>query len=138
MTDELKAFIQSNPDSRELKRATAVEMYLQGYKHREIQSILGVSSSFISQWTQFYQNLGVEGLKLAHQGSKGYLDADQRQAIVRWLQSKAAWNLVELQNYIQDEYNLVFKSKQSYYALFQEAGISWKKTQKRNPKADPA
>jgi len=27
----------------------------------------------------------------------------------------------------------VFDSKQSYYSLFEEAGISWKK-QKRNPK----
>jgi putative transposase len=33
---------------------------------------------------------------------------------------------------------VVFDSKQSYYTLFEQAGISWKKTQKRNPKADPA
>jgi len=31
---------------------------------------------------------------------------------------------------------VVFDSKQSYYTLFEQAGISWKKTQKRNPKAD--
>jgi len=138
MTNELKAFIQSNPDARELKRATAVEMYLQGYKHREIQDILGISSGFISKWTQLYQLMGVEGLQLAHQGSIGYLDSIQRQTVIAWLQSKVAWNLTELQNHIQDEYGFVFKSKQSYYDLFQAAGISWKKTQKRNPKADPA
>jgi methionyl-tRNA synthetase len=33
MQDDLKEFIQSNPDPRELKRATAVQMVLQGYKH---------------------------------------------------------------------------------------------------------
>ncbi len=37
--EELKAFIQSNPDPRELKRALAVKMTLQGYPHREIQDI---------------------------------------------------------------------------------------------------
>ena len=28
---------------------------------------------------------------------------------------------------------MVFESNQSYYNLFKEAGISWKKTQKKNP-----
>lgn len=137
MLDDLTALIQSNPDSRELKRATAVTMYLQGYKHREIQDVLSVSSGFISKWTQLYQQLGAAGLRLRHQGSVGYLDETQRQAVITWLQSKAAWNLLELQNYLQHEYDVVFSSKQSYYTLFHEAGISWKKTQKRNPKADP-
>jgi putative transposase len=30
-----------------------------------------------------------------------------------------------------------FKSRQSYYDLFTQAGLSWKKTQKRNPKYNP-
>jgi len=137
MINELTALIQSNPDSRELKRATAVTMYLQGYKHREIQDVLSVSSGFISKWTQLYQQLGATGLKLRYQGSVGYLDESERQAVLTWLQSKAAWNLLELQNHLQDEYDVVFSSKQSYYTLFREAGISWKKTQKCNPKTDP-
>lgn len=29
------------------------------------------------------------------------------------------------------------KSNQSYYELFKQAEISWKKTQKNNPKKDP-
>lgn len=61
----------------------------------------------------------------------------QRQAVIAWLQSKNYWNLGELQGHIQDEYDVVFDSKQSYYTLFEQAGISWKKTQKRNPKEDP-
>ena len=34
-------------------------------------------------------------------------------------------------------YDVVFASLQSYYALFSEAGISWKKTQQSNPRKDP-
>jgi len=30
---------------------------------------------------------------------------------------------------VQQEYDVVFDSKQSYYSLFEEAGISWKKTE---------
>ncbi len=138
MPDDLHELLQSNPDPRELKRAVAVQMFLKGYRHREIQEILGVSSGFISKWTQLYQQLGVSGLRLGYQGSSGYLAPEQRQAVISWLQSKNYWNLAELQGHIQDEYDVMFGSKQSYYTLFEQAGISWKKTQKRNPKEDPA
>ena len=45
--------------------------------------------------------------------------------------------LDELKGHIQEQYGVRFKSRQSYYDLFHDAEISWKKTQKRNPKADP-
>lgn len=138
MLEELNKFIQSNPDPRELKRAIAVQMFLQAYKHREIQEILGVSSGFISKWSQLYQRLGVSGIRLGYLGSAGYLEPSQRQAVLVWLQTKDYWDLAQLQGHIQDEYDVVFDSKQSYYTLFEQAGISWKKTQKRNPKEDPA
>lgn len=137
MLEDLTDFIDSNPDAREFKRAVAVQMFLKGYKHREIRESIGVSSGFISKWTGVYEQLGVSGLKLRYSGSVGYLEPDQRQAVIAWLKRKNYWNLAELQAYIEAEYEVVFDSKQSYYTLFEQAGISWKKTQKRNPKADP-
>lgn len=133
----LQEFIQSNPDPRELKRAIAVKMSLQGFKHHQIQDSLSVSSGFISKWTHNYSHRGIPGLKLAYAGSCGYLTSEQRLAIVNWLNSQDSWNLCELQGHIQDQYGVSFKSKQSYYDLFHEAGMSWKKTQKCNPKTDP-
>ena len=137
MLDDLTAFIASNRDVRELRRAVAVQMFFKGYKHREIAESLGVSSGFISKWTGQYEQLGVSGLKLRYSGSLGYLDLEQRQSVIAWLKSKNYWNLTELQAHIEQEYDVVFDSKQSYYTLFEQAGISWKKTQKRNPKAEP-
>ncbi len=131
MLDDLHEFIQSNPDGRELKRAVAVQMFLKGYKHREIQESLSVSSGFISKCCQVYQALGVAGLKLGYRGSVGYLEPEQRQALISWLQTKNYWNLAELLGHIQDEYEVVFDSKQSYYTLFKQAGISWKKTRQK-------
>lgn len=46
---ELEQFIASNPDSRELKRALAVQMLLQGFRPAKIQEILGVSAAFVSR-----------------------------------------------------------------------------------------
>jgi len=86
MLNDLSEFIQSRPP--QVKRALAVQMFLNGYKHREIQGNLGISSGFISKWTQMYELLGVAGLKLGYLGSVGYLEAQQRQAVITWLQTK--------------------------------------------------
>lgn len=137
MQEDLNDFIRSNPDVREMKRAVAVQMYLKGFKHREIQESLGVSSGFISKWTQRYEQCGVKGLALAYRGSTGYLELEQRAAVIAWLKGNPYWNLTELQTHIEQEYAVVFSSKQSYYTLFEQAGIRWKKSQKRNPKTDP-
>lgn len=137
MTDDLTQFIESNPDPRELKRALAVQMFLSNLKHREIQAILSVSSGFISKWTQLYELGGVPLLKLGHRGSSGYLSDAQHASVLSWIKGQQYWHLPELQAHLEDEYGVVFKSKQSYYDLLTEAGMSWKKSQKRNPKSDP-
>jgi putative transposase len=98
---------------------------------------LQISSNFISKWRQAFEQHGFEGLRLQHKGSTGYLDAQQRQAVLEWLEQKNYWDLQELQAYLENNYSVVFRSLQSYYELFHQAGISWKKTQKRNPKKDP-
>ncbi|MEG4059163.1 MULTISPECIES: winged helix-turn-helix domain-containing protein [unclassified Microcoleus] len=38
--------------------------------------------------------------------------------------------------YVEQEFGVSYKSKQSYYKLFADANSSWKKTQKLNPKSD--
>lgn len=135
--EDLQKFIQTNPDPRELKRALAVQMVIQDYTYYQIRDILQVSIGFISKWWQMFTVSGVSGLKLRHIGSIAYLTISQRTEVIAWLKQKNYWHLPELEQYIEETYDVVFKSKQSYYDLFEEAGISWKKTQKRNPKKDP-
>ncbi len=113
MLDDLTTLIRSNPDPRELKRAIAVQMWNKGHKHQDIQASLSVSSGFISKWTQRYEREGILSLKLAHRGSTGYLDPEQRLKVIQWLQAKNAWHLSELQIYLEDDYEVVSKSKQS-------------------------
>ena len=130
----LKDFIDNNPDPRELKRALAVQMVFQKYSYFEIRDVLQVSVGFISKYKQLFKEQGIAGLTLKHQGSTGYLDGSAHLAVMKWLHQKNYWNLLELKQHVLDTYNVVFVSKQSYYDLFKTAGISWKKTQKRNPK----
>ncbi|MCC5599826.1 IS630 family transposase [Nostoc favosum] len=132
----LSEFIENSQDKREVQRAIAVKMLLEGYTHVAIQSILGVSSGFISKWKKVFFTSGVEGLKLAYKGSQGFLNPQQRACILEWLKTKDKWNLSELEYEIASSYGVVFESKQSYYDLFDAARISWKKTQAYNPKHD--
>ena len=39
-------------------------------------------------------------------------------------------------NHLEDKYDVVYKSKQSYYDLFEQGRVSWKRSQKVNPKFD--
>lgn len=133
----LTEFIRSNPDPRELKRALAVKMVKQNYSYHQIADTLEVSVGFISSCRQKFETEGIEGLKLKYQGSQGYLSHQQRQEVIDWLHKKNYWQLSELQAQIEVTYGVVFASLQSYYSLFAEAGISWKKTQKSNPRKNP-
>lgn len=137
LMEELIEFIQANPDPRELKRALAVKMVMQKYALSTIGNILGVSLCFVSKWKYVFAEYGTAGLKLKYKGSRGYLDQTQIQVVISWLKQKNYWHLEELKEYIEDNFNVVFESNQSYYELFKQANISWKKTQKKNPRKDP-
>ena len=134
---DLDAFIQSNPDARELKRALAVKMEQTGYSHQQISDVLGVSVAFVTKWKRRFLDEGIDRLRLAHQGFKPYLDESQRQQVLDWLHDQAHHSVPELSAYLQNTFGVTFQSKQSYYDLLAEAKISWKKSQPTNPKADP-
>lgn len=133
----LTAFIESNPDGRELQRALAVKMALQGEPYGKITELIGMHKSCITIWKRKFELLGLDGIKLGYQGAKSYLTDSQREEVIVWLSSRDYWNVDELVNYLDEKYGVVYQSKQSYYELLSSAGISWKKSQKLNPKSDP-
>ena len=64
------------------------------------------------------------------------MTARQNTQVIEWLKNKKYWDLDELVTYLDREFGVIYKSKQSYYELFDRAKISWKNTQKANPKFD--
>lgn len=112
-------------------------MVIQKYSYYEIRDVLQVSVGFISKYKQLFKQQGMSGLTLKYQGSTSYLEANARLKVLKWLKQKNYWNLAELKQHVLDDYSVVFASAQSYYDLFKAAGISWKKTQKCNPKLEP-
>ncbi|RKZ51945.1 MAG: transposase [Candidatus Parabeggiatoa sp. nov. 2] len=132
----LEEIIKNSKDSRETKRAIAVKVSLFGIKHKEIADIVTVSEAFVSKWRGIYETEGPEALLLKHKGSQGYLSSSEIDAVIAFLKTKTHYTIEELLDHLENNYEVVYKSKQSYYDLFEMAKLSWKKTEKVNPKKD--
>ena len=135
---KLEELIKTSKEPRELKRALAVKMIMSGLKVKEIEGILQVSDSFISKWKLIYEKQGTSGLRLKYQGKKSYLDEKSRKEVISILKQKNNFSVEELRDYLEANYQVIYKSKQSYYELLKEGGLSWKRTEKVNPKRDEA
>jgi putative transposase len=130
----LEEIIANSKDAKEVKRAVAVKMLEQGFSVKEIEVVLQVSDSFISKWKLIYKQEGPQGLLLRYQAKPSYLDATSREKVVSFLQTKTTFSVEELRDYLESEYQVVYKSKESYYQLLKEGRLSWKRTEKVNPK----
>ena len=133
----LRDFIKSNPDPRELKRALAVKLALEGWAYRAIQQSLGVSYGFISKWKTCFQARGISGIRLAYKGRESFLTKEQKEAVIAWIISQEHWDVSELEVYLIEQYDVVFQSPQSYYEFLNKARISWQKGQQINPRKNP-
>ncbi|MEG4943879.1 winged helix-turn-helix domain-containing protein [Microcoleus sp. F4-D5] len=78
----------------------------------------------MGHWKKQFQTKCIEGIKLGHKGSKGYLTGLKNTEVIEWLKNKEYWNLDELVTYVEREFGVVYKSKQSYYKLCERAKIS--------------
>lgn len=128
--------ISESKDVREVKRALSVKMVQQGMAPRQIGELLNVSVQYVSKWKLIYQAEGVGGLMLGYQGSHSYLNEDQRQEVIAWVNSHETLSVEELRDYLEITYGVVYQSKQSYYELLEAGGMSYHKSQKANPKRD--
>ncbi|WP_041918664.1 winged helix-turn-helix domain-containing protein [Gloeocapsa sp. PCC 7428] len=71
---------------------------------------------------------------MGYWGTQGYLSQQHKQEVLSWLRTRSCWQLEEVIEHLEDKYRVVFQSKQSYYDLLHQAGLSWKKSQSVNPK----
>lgn len=128
---DIDEFLTSHLES---KRALAVKMDLQGYSHELIASLLQVSLSFIRKWKRLYRRDGSACFSLQYKGSQPFLSSVDQQEVIAFLTTKDYYSVEELRDYLEVQYQVVYKSKQSYYDLLHAAHISWKKNTAKNPK----
>jgi putative transposase len=135
--EELTAFLATHRDSREYRRGLAVKLALQGYEYATICAMLDVTPGFVSQAKKAYLTDGTDGLTLKYKGAQPYLLPEERNDVIAWLKAAETWSVEHLQVHIETTYGVVFQSRQSYYDLLAEAGITYKRAQSRHPKHDP-
>jgi putative transposase len=104
---ELQEFIAQNANAREVRKGLAIKLVYQGYLYEEIQTVLGVSLGSITGWKQVYEENGIDGLKLKYKGRKSYLNTEQKQEVLCWLQTKDYWEIGELEYKLAFEYDVV-------------------------------
>ena len=132
----LNEIIDGSRDPREVKRALSVKMAQGGISPKEIMKLLNVSAQYVSKWKVRYEQEGAEGLRLGYRGSTSYLSPSQREEIIKWIQKQDLLSVEGVRDHIQEEYGILYRSKQSYYQLLSEAGMSYHRTTPVNPKRD--
>jgi transposase len=99
---------------QECKRALAVKFDLLGYSSTWIENWLGGSGSFLRKWRTQYARYGVQRFYLQYQGSRGYLSPDERAEVITFLNTQEYYGVDALQTYVEEQYDVIFTSKQSY------------------------
>jgi len=132
--ESLDEIINESRESREVKRALSVKMVRQGVATSQVCGLLNVSPQYVSKWRVQYEAAGAASLLLAHVGSPGYLSAEQRGAVCDWIRGHETLRVEAVRDYVQEQYGVVYGSKQSYYELMHEADWSYHKSEKCNPK----
>lgn len=130
----LDEFLATVRDAREYKRALVVQLCERGQRAADVARLLQVSDAFISTCRKRYAVDGVASFALGYQGGTSFLSADERAEVVRWIAAQERPNVRGLYTYLKDAFGVVYESRQSYYNLLKEAGLSHKQVQARNPK----
>ena len=134
--EQVNTFLDTTKDAREYKRAMAVKLLLLEFEPRDIAELLHVTESFVSKWKKLSFEHGVTIFALKYYGYQGYLSSEQRQSITHQIKTQPIATIDDLITFIRTTYRVEFKSRQSYYNLFAEAGITWKRAQSQHPDKD--
>ncbi len=136
--ETLDDIINDATDPRETKRALTVKMLQTGLSPQTIANLLNVTEQYVSKWKIKYENDGVLGLRLAYRGKASYLTPEQRLQVVEWIKTHDTIAIEAVRDYIESQYEVVYSSKQSYYDLLSEGGMSYHQTLATKPSYDDA
>ena len=63
---------------------------------------------------------------------------EERQAILQWIGAQETVSVEAVHDYVEEQYGVEYRSKQSYYELLEAGGMSYHRSEKHNPKRDEA
>jgi len=132
----LDEIINDSRDAREVKRAVCVKMAMSELPTAQITEMLNVTPQYVSKWRVRYEQQGAGSLLSGYRGSESYLTDEHRTQILSWIKGHETITVEAVRDDVEEQYGVVYQSKQSYYDLLQAAGLSYHKSEKKNPKRD--
>ena len=136
--DDIDEIINEARDAREVKRAVSVKMSAQGFSPAQICQVLNVSLQYVSKWKGLYEAGGGAVLRLGHRGSESYLGEEEQRAIGQWIGAQETVSVEAVRDYIEEQYGVVYRSKQSYSDFLEAGGRRYHRSEKDNPQRDEA
>jgi superfamily II DNA or RNA helicase len=113
------------------------------YRHDEFDYIVidevyhGQTPSYREIFSYFKPRFMLGMTATPDRSSKSYLTPSQLEEIEQWLIPLERRNISELERHLIEEYDVVFKSPESYYKILRDSQLSWQKGNLENPKKKP-
>ena len=137
---------QQTRDTYELRRLQAVRLYGSGVATADICGMVQCSDRRIREWTQKYQQSGLDGLKSHWQGENALkLSREQRADLKRRLHAYRPdqviapdvrvsqgtfWTVSDVRIVVKTWYEVEYRTDDSYRTLLHESGLSYQRTEK--------
>lgn len=147
--EEIRALGQAERQTRdayELRRLQAVRLYGSGVPTKDIMQAVNCGERRIREWSQKYQQQGLDGLKSQWQGENALkLSREQRADLKRRVHEYRPhqviapdmrisqgqfWTVSDLQIVVKAWYEVEYRTLGSYRALLHECGLSYQRTEK--------
>lgn len=81
----------------------------------KIEEARQVSDALVSKWKTSDKNSGAETLLLQYKGPPSYLSPESHQEVIDLIKKQNYFSVEELRDYLEKNYQVTYKSKQSYY-----------------------
>lgn len=147
-SQELSRFISSSQDSRGIRRAQAILMLTGNQSLDWIGRLTSFGRSQVFNWRKIYQDKGLAGIQSKPRQTASLLTKRQRQELTETLKKKTPkdlgyeadyWTTSLLGYHIDQQYQVKYKSKTSYYLIFKDSKFTYHKPgrvyQRRNEQA---
>jgi transposase len=143
---QLKTAYHQSKDANFSKKALAVRLYGTGHPTNSILDLVGCGRTSLMEWVQKYQRHELDGLQDGRQGGNHFKLTKAAKAAIKdqvhqyspqqllghecATSSGAHWTAADLKLLIYQQYEVIYKSPASYWALLTECGLSYQRTEK--------
>ncbi len=135
--NELRDFIGKSEDVKEVRRTQAILLLNVKTPYKMIAELTGFKERAVLVFRQCYLKNGLKGIEHKRKGKpKALLSRVQQEEIIHILTKTTPqehgyesefWSTSILGHLIKEKYKVIYKSKKSFYLLFEEAQYSFHK-----------